>query len=1040
MPKTIRRSPYSVSTSSGDYPTRQTFNQVEFKGIQCGSNELAVDQSSFADAENVYLDRDYNLASRPPLKNDEPYKDLLKKWIFGDHSIHVEKYYTKDAGFINRISNVYELSDDEFNNIHCTFGICYKNTKTRKTKSKYFHYKATDVGWEYTPPMNCALVGDKIFIWFAGKEFICYNIASEAFEDATQYIYTPIHKQVVNGFESDLETKNFLTFAYKKRYQYSTLSDVDFEQLVGEKVEVRLLGDARTDTNAHLYDVTVESEIDKVLLYPYANVGDDLIDMVSTPRAQVFLKYSQGIASVSFNAKSFTALPQIELLGKPMLSRDGLLVVGFTSSSLVMYHLDSDFATTTWQEIPYAKNASGFTADWKPDFSNITEEPHGYFLDEENFVYTISTGDGKNDHHLYIERVVDQEKKWAFFASNQAWPFDGICSLTIKQGLPDYIAFLTDNGPTLCLFQVTKFNDIGAGYIRGILLSSAFTSIDPDRYTVDLRRTSGNPAAVLFIPHKNDDGYWLGFYVSTTTSGPVYQGALDRETVFDEGYTLAVGDKLFFGSYLANKDNTKWLKIPIAGKDVQPIYGDGSSVWYLIDGELWTSQLTEDNTLLLDLTVPGDYNLTVPDHWRELNEHYFVFNASHKLEITQHRLSNGISQLYLPEYNSQTLANNITNLWPLTDTIMGVFTAHELYYINAITMDDASIVYTKLLKSKTQIGCRDGDDMIIGPDGQTILLPTPRGITAMNASMLLDTSSQTLSYLTDPIATIYKDFYVESVSIPRFDARYGSAVPDRYDAAIKIVKHEYLILFYKYMDKTILVFDTRNSSWWRWRVQYPIRQITNENISSDAGRIVDGLIFWLNIDYMPYDDTGALKSRGGLYLPTKLSDFGTKFKFDPDADYIHPLRGPTRKDDIVDGAVTYVGHDYSVPENLREYGTPPVVEYGDPKIRWHVTSQRLHFGAINNYKCVKSFGIMAKADGPLQMKLQIKAYRDFYHPEYSELFEVNINEQRTFFRKMNMMHLTNFQYTFSNTDDEYENTPLKLNSICIKYEVKEAIR
>ena len=144
MPKTVRRSPLSVSTKSSDYPTRQAFNQIEFKGIQTGSNELITDQSSFADAENVYLDRDYNLASRPPLKDGtEAY--MFRKWMLGDHSITIHRSYTKSMSLVS-ISSMYDLTDAEFDDLYYMFLIQYKNIKTGKYSYRRRYYKVTEVG------------------------------------------------------------------------------------------------------------------------------------------------------------------------------------------------------------------------------------------------------------------------------------------------------------------------------------------------------------------------------------------------------------------------------------------------------------------------------------------------------------------------------------------------------------------------------------------------------------------------------------------------------------------------------------------------------------------------------------------------------------------------------------------------------------------------------------------------------------------------------------------------------------------------------
>ena len=43
---------------------------------------------------------------------------------------------------------------------------------------------------------------------------------------------------------------------------------------------------------------------------------------------------------------------------------------------------------------------------------------------------------------------------------------------------------------------------------------------------------------------------------------------------------------------------------------------------------------------------------------------------------------------------------------------------------------------------------------------------------------------------------------------------------------IKIGAYKYWLLFYRYMDKKILAFDTRTNAWWKWTTPYPIKSLT----------------------------------------------------------------------------------------------------------------------------------------------------------------------------------------------------------------------
>ena len=164
-------------------------------------------------------------------------------------------------------------------------------------------------------------------------------------------------------------------------------------------------------------------------------------------------------------------------------------------------------------------------------------------------------------------------------------------------------------------------------------------------------------------------------------------------------------------------------------------------------------------------------------------------------------------------------------------------------------------------------------------------------------------------------------------------------------------------------------------------------------------------------------------------LSTIDTRLGTRFVLDENSD--------TYYDDTIDSALN--GETELVFEN-KFFGNRHVYKYASPVIDWHFTSQRLHFGAINHYKHVKALNINVKGNDIMRAKLLLKTYRNFYHPEESMAMEININDLRTFVKRMNIMHAINFQYTLENDSTSSVVKPLELNSVSIKYEVKERIR
>ena len=66
--KTINRSPMSVKQLDYDDVNYKFFNHVNWKGMCEDKNYMGVDQETFAECDNVYIDEDSILKSRPSIK------------------------------------------------------------------------------------------------------------------------------------------------------------------------------------------------------------------------------------------------------------------------------------------------------------------------------------------------------------------------------------------------------------------------------------------------------------------------------------------------------------------------------------------------------------------------------------------------------------------------------------------------------------------------------------------------------------------------------------------------------------------------------------------------------------------------------------------------------------------------------------------------------------------------------------------------------------------------------------------------------------
>ena len=1235
MARTFKRQPFSVSTSSNAYAKPQMLIQGEFKGISDVKNDVLADQSSFASANNVYVDDNMLLVSRAPFKFYDREAYIVKEWRFGAYQLRLYKLLTRDDVIIDK-PGTYPEGELTF-----TYLLkCISHNTTGDDKDTFeemtWQLPVSDVGWDYEPKVTCADIEDKIFIWFAGFDLVVFNTTKLYFESGIKYLYLPIRSLVVNGIETPLEAENFLTPTGRRRYQYSALSSVNFEALVGKEMRVGLSGPMTEGISKYLYTTTIENADAMTLIYPHATIGNNYhVEIGQGLGTKVYLRYSEitKIIAVSFDGRYFETLPMLDnILGLPQLTEDATHVVAFTTDGVAWCKLFADESTEAAYSFSFVWDIVAYSSEIDTDFI-----PAGHFETREQFAYifrTVSTKQinlvaewpngalGQLSFTVTVNDIVNDDIKLTTrYIAPQAQEENPqllvgvlVRKLNDSQGVGvimyhftadgskfTTVADLTDEfesitGNTLidlgakcrrCDLRITLLDRTsvsiklafsasllyksGAKNIRDCEVTGKYwfntrvlaifyahvfgynsawfkyssngESFITNKYLYDGRARMWPETApivgdiingsTLIISqgayswsgniHKVTDdrlslangqiesGDWIIWKANAKyadeylTPDAITDGSAERlhlfkiERITREGATLpgiiCAGDYVRLTAYdkkfkipataVGNPDDvdievTPWtypaapadwtvgqgwpsgwesslyprpwtwktgMDLPTGpvefggyvqvGSQTVPLNIDEYGVWLNVNGTLWTSQQSTENVLELDEYINTkrynakdgqkqtiDAHLWVPTQHKTLNEHYFSFEVDgrYTLQVTQTKrdedkiLSNEGADflLYLPKRNEQVFTKKITNVHPIADNVLSVFTEQSIWNITVSTLDDGSTVYSAPILSKIPSGCRDGDDVMTALDGQALLLATPRGIAALAPQDFVATADNTMTYLSDSIQETYYRFYKDRVE---------STVCDGYDSNIKMLSYRYWLLFYRYMDREVLVFDMRTNAWWKWSVPYPIRQITSDI----------HLHLTLQIDYSRKHSFG-----GVAYIWKDHED--TEHIGTTDTRVELPTSEKSRKgyrDDVVENTLNGLSTSIYENEFIR---TRKIVQYASPIIQWHFLSQKLHFNQINNYKAVKGITATLKGDDILQTILSTKTYRSLYHPEQSDIIQTRINESRTFVQRLNLMHVVNFQYEFTHDASLEEPIPLRLCTLSIKYEVKEGIR
>lgn len=1263
--RTVNREPMEVSIPSN---SAGFFNTAQFKGLCDNRNEVSIDQQTFAAMENMFVSDNDVLTSRPPLRFYDDKTNIIYEWYFGQFGFRVYKYFREytDTGY----KTLETLEGADLENTYLYYKLeCITHELVMNPDEGQYNYmswaiKYTEAGVDAIPKITPAQIEDKIYFWFADVTFVCYNVVGNYFEQAEKYVYVPVTDLVTNGITSSLESNNYLTETHKKRYLYSTVSGINFQQMGDKRVSVSLNSEQTQNSSKHLYDTTLNPNSKDTLIYPYSQIGNGyIIDMVETTRAIVILRYSLifDTIEVSFDGSSWRNLPVLqEIVGNPCLTKDGLSAVAFTRTGLAMCKLvaqDSDdfvpAESFSWVIHNYCRYAQETTGQGVViDEINTTMTPRGDFMTSDQFCYVVwveddgsTTGfpgylpvmysewlagtsgvqsafyslnynaDGagakwrylmNDDYNIKFKYVTPTpDNKTAAPVISLMTPFAGVSgSSTVCAAIYAFIYKREDNQrPILEHTAQLLLDSEGKSYHSRIFVSPCenfdYVVSDPtysgDKITFTLyaayNQLTGTYNQLTGTDYVPQDVYSIISFTNKNAEDTTYtrtvipklsnqfkmkQNGTDYITdqylyiggeivelpkngelsqyVDDDKRSLVSGDNLvvfnYFNSaeivlsgkamkakdgkstagiirsgdrvlmdvddndnylfppdnyliqHMANDGSNNWTIIsgplnistlvrlrssatsyPAAPTDwtlgddwpitirweilpkpllidietgeyrewkagdalpsgfvnywgklgieriVTPLCYGSLGTWYVIDGTLWRSSLQSNISLeldeLLDATSDGlpKMNYTTPDHFMQLSEYFFSFvnpDGRFLLEVTETRrdVEKLFSEegrdflLYLPKSNEQPFSQKITNLHPISDASMGVFTDNEIYYVSPVELNTGKVAYTAPVKSKIPLGCRDGSDVVTALDGQVILFSAPKGIAAMEPQDFVATTERTIKYLSDAIQSEYTHFYNDIIPSARL-MPWDDSAPKGYDPMIKIATYKYWLIFYRYMYNVCLAFDTRTGTWWKWSTQYPI-------IKVDVG---ERLHFIQQIDFNPTEQLEI------VFPPPKLPLYGRNFVW---CDREIENNSIAYLDDIVAGALD--GNVY------KDNGGRNIFKYAEPIIRWSFTSQRLHFGQINNYKLIKAINMSAQGDSVMTAKLTTKAFRDYYHPEKSEVVEIKISDLRTYIRRMNIMHCVYFQYSLSNDVAVDTQAQLRLNSLSVKYEPKERVR
>ena len=936
MNKTINRTPLQMPIPNS---RDQYFNHADWKGINTTKNAIGIDQQTFIEADNVFVNSQQILTSRPPVIQRDKWglTNIVNMWSFGQHMVvqtynsAVNKYY------INFVHNnvLIPVVDNEINE-----------------------------------DVTVILLTRKIFVLDSGKEgppivqgrFSAFDIVDNDWEpDAKQYIYIPKNE----------EGENLLRPGAKEEY-YVWLTDesIDWRRFIDKDVIVVIDG----ETFYLAYELGMQKTwISKFgPTYTSTEIFASRIKLQTsgTPR---FAFYEDGVLYHSSSGTVFNAAPVDEYTDfeLQMVSERGDSIWGFAYKDGRKFVRVYDILNSSWGMPAYngapATGVNPFVIGTVIDTdSNPGTFTSLYAYDKDTWaVYSYWISGTVRGEYTYFN-AIDFNEYLRISTSSVLYPLLGstifigilnnyvyvlclICENHGSQSRFKHIIRRTDlkgaNGVGNTDYVSQSHHPSTVKFSRDVILKSASrydTSLTPPvqktyivfRYTVRWG-------------HYSELSELQEYYWNSNEVVPVLFSALplyaNTNLLLDEFSSVVTSDNLIELSppFVDLSDTTTkvtWL----LNNDTVPIYNDATTIWSYNSDTQELYKTNAKNDITVSMLDEGTVTPMFFKHWLEWGD--LMLSNGRNLYIARYKTDkDGVFSWYIRERGGDGSSPDIkefnfdiTGLHILSNNEMAVFMEHEIW-ITSLQQAADNLYY--FVKSKLPIGIKQGSDVLTTFDGKYIMFSCERGLVALQYQEFMATTEQALTFISD------------ALNFDEFNK-----------GPIKLYQYKHWVAIYRLDLKQFYMLDMRNGSWWTWTLPQPTQNIVTYN---EVPLSLQNNDLFVIGDYDNYSDDGKI-------------------------------------------------------------------------INWTITSQLLHFGAINNFKQILNF-ILNSVDTKdrFTFSLQIINYRRVNDIRKREVFEYDVDTIRTFIKRMQFSKVNEFQYQIKNSNTK---VPLRLTDISIKYIITERLR
>lgn len=999
MAKTVNRRPLSVTTDSDDLPQETYFNFAEFKGLNTNRNYVTIDQNSFSEVNNMYVNQNGELSTRPPLKR----YNIATLGIDADEEIvHIYK--------VNSLL-IYHV---------------------RNPKSGYF-VKFVYNGQQYNKAVpseiNILWLDDK-YVIFAKNTLYAFNWDYDKDElvwyEAADIVYTPVTEVIYGGNSADfqaVESKNIFTTSEIIRYLFDRTVDTDQRGILGKTVDFELPDIVDDNGEPVKFSIVWVLNNDKVFVSKLGEVAADymqasnhgtLLATIDTDLTKCWYSLDGNVfLQVNGPSNNFARHAAIRFMSDDSRTLWWYFTDGSAQEKSRIYYAnlpyENNAASILWNTIDF-NEIQGFEVN---SYSRSDRTGYSTIFKVSNIPqYGVGTSSDSSRCVIYFPEITrtyenysNGEKSYSETGTKSKGSTTGSLIITVYNGVPNlYIGNsekLDGNSANLCKARLAS-RDFTVFYLYYVDFMQTSGRITPEVFTLSDELV---PYASIRLP--NGKGYTSVDFMQTSGEFVV----TDRFVTDFKGTT-----KYTYDTYL-NVDFEKHIAEAKVGAicesgDIYSVikYGvfkmrdkfDASKhlpkytyAGTTADDERINLNLELDDTTISMTTVNSvaSNNIRISASESIITDKYFRYNG---LNISL--LDIGITTaIYLSDDGTTFIVQDDNNLlW--TNDFTGQVAVDLLNEVDIVyqlpTLVDNFVTGVISIANKVYWSSkREGkiyfpeDDVVEFADeptalvvfSQTVLgiflennvyelqydsdndlyqlLPTKLQLgNRRNSDVLLNYDGQTIFVTTiKGLSSLnYQDFVQSTEQVYTY---LTENIMDDYDkyriGPIKLYQYKDWLFMYR-QDTTILyVLDLRNASWWKWTNFGNVQQIVFDGEEIEA--VVDGYLY---------------------YYDFKTDDF---------------------RDNI------------------------------DARIDWKFVSQKMHFTYPNNYKHIRSLTVFNSQEvNSLRYKMSFRNYRSLFNSEANDTVEYQVNREAEY----------NVLYGIKTEQEQHEGLMLNVKGTKSKYTAK----